>query len=303
MERRHVEVPALHGGADGREGGGHAPAEIAHHVDCAHVAGRSGCSQTVWSPAAGQSEPALAVASADEGRVGRRGRDAAVPAWRTTPLMRRARVLDRFRHVLRERADTLAETIGAEHGKTHDDAIGEVTRGSGVIELSVGAPHLMESEFSETVGTGIDSYAIRQPLGVVARNIPLDSPAPVPMWMLPVALRADKTLVLEPSARDPSASLPVAERPPPRWSAGDGGSIRRRCAAPSTRARPRARRSSPTGARSAPRRATRRDATSAAPCSTASPARWASGARGPSDPCSRWSAGTAMGRDRPGSCP
>ena len=136
---------------------------------------------------------------------------AAWPAWAKTPALRRARILDRFKTILWERADRLAEVISAEHGKTHDDALGEVTRGLEVVEFAVGAPHLLKGEITENVGTSVDSHSLRQPLGVVAGITPFNFPAMVPMWMFPVALATGNCFILKPSERDPSASLLIAE--------------------------------------------------------------------------------------------
>ena len=185
--------------------------EIAHYIDGARVAGTSGRTQPVWNPATGQSDTTVALASTTEVDAAVAAAHAAFPGWRATPPLRRARVLDRFKSILWERADRLAEAISAEHGKTHDDAVGEVTRGLEVVEFATGAPHIMKGEFSENVGTGVDSHSIRQPLGVVAGITPFNFPAMVPMWMFPVALATGNTFVLKPSERDPSASLLIAE--------------------------------------------------------------------------------------------
>lgn len=185
--------------------------EIAHFIDNARVPGASGRSQPVFNPATGEAEKTVALASEEE--VGRAvaSAHAAWPAWRDTPPLRRARVLDRFKMILWDRADQLAAAISAEHGKTHDDALGEVTRGLEVVEFAVGAPHLLKGDMTEDVGTGVDSHAVRQPLGVVAGITPFNFPAMVPMWMFPVAIACGNTFVLKPSERDPSASLLIAE--------------------------------------------------------------------------------------------
>jgi malonate-semialdehyde dehydrogenase (acetylating) / methylmalonate-semialdehyde dehydrogenase len=185
--------------------------EIAHWIDNARTAGSSGRSQPVFNPATGAAENTVALASVED--VGRAVASAAAawPAWAKTPALRRARILDRFKAILWERADRLAEAISAEHGKTHDDAKGEVTRGLEVVEFAVGAPHLLKGEVTENVGTGVDSHSLRQPLGVVAGITPFNFPAMVPMWMFPVALACGNTFVLKPSERDPSAALLIAE--------------------------------------------------------------------------------------------
>ena len=184
--------------------------EIAHFIDNARVAGTSGRRQPVFNPATGATENTVALASAEE--VGRAVASAAAawPAWARTPALRRARILDRFKTILWERAGQLAEVISAEHGKTHDDALGEVTRGIEVVEFATGAPHLLKGEITENVGTAVDSHSLRQPLGVVAGITPFNFPAMVPMWMFPVALACGNCFILKPSERDPSASLLLA---------------------------------------------------------------------------------------------
>jgi len=126
---------------------------------------------------------------------------AAFPAWSKTPALRRARILDRFKMILWERAGELAEVISSEHDKTYDDALGEVTRGLEVVEFAVGAPHLRKGEITENVGTNVDSHSLRQPLGVVAGITPFNFPATVPMWMFPVAIASGNCFVLKPSGR------------------------------------------------------------------------------------------------------
>ena len=185
--------------------------EIGHFVAGHRLAGGSGRSQPVFNPATGTSEKTVTLAPASEVDTAVAAAGAAWPAWAKTSPLKRARVLDRFRMILWERADRLAETISAEHGKTHDDALGEVTRGIEVVEFAAAAPTLLKGEFSENVGTGVDSHMIRQPLGVVAGITPFNFPAMVPMWMFPVALATGNCFILKPSERDPSVSLLLAE--------------------------------------------------------------------------------------------
>jgi malonate-semialdehyde dehydrogenase (acetylating)/methylmalonate-semialdehyde dehydrogenase len=135
----------------------------------------------------------------------------AFPDWSHHSPLRRARVLFRFKELLDRDAKRIARAISAEHGKTVDDALGEVTRGIEVVEFACGAPQLLKGEFSDNVGRGVDSYSLRQPLGVVAGVTPFNFPAMVPMWMFPIALACGNSFVLKPSERDPSASLLLAE--------------------------------------------------------------------------------------------
>ncbi|MGE3105259.1 MAG: CoA-acylating methylmalonate-semialdehyde dehydrogenase [Lysobacterales bacterium] len=165
----------------------------------------------VFDPASGRQTGSIDLA--DQALVDRAvaAASAAFPAWAAVPPIRRARVLYRFRELLEANADRLAAAITAEHGKTHSDALGEVTRGLEVVEFACGIPHLLKGEFTDNVGAGIDVVSLRQPLGVVAGITPFNFPAMVPMWMFPIAIAAGNCFVLKPSERDPSPSLLLAD--------------------------------------------------------------------------------------------
>jgi malonate-semialdehyde dehydrogenase (acetylating)/methylmalonate-semialdehyde dehydrogenase len=134
----------------------------------------------------------------------------ALPDWRATTPLRRARILMKFRELLEQNRDELARIVTVEHGKTFDDAKGSVTRGLEVVEFATGIPHLLKGEYSEDVGTGVDAYSLRQPVGVCAGITPFNFPVMVPLWMIPVALACGNTFVLKPSEKDPSASMMLA---------------------------------------------------------------------------------------------
>ncbi|MGR3344741.1 MAG: CoA-acylating methylmalonate-semialdehyde dehydrogenase [Paracoccaceae bacterium] len=185
--------------------------QIAHYIDGAPAAGSSDRAQDVFNPATGAAEKSVTLATAGDVDAAVAAAKAAWPKWSKTPALRRARILDRFKNILWERGDELAEVLSSEHGKTHDDALGEVTRGLEVVEFATSAPSFLKGEFSENVGTGVDSYMIRQSLGVCAGITPFNFPVMVPMWMFPVALATGNTFILKPSERDPSASLLLAQ--------------------------------------------------------------------------------------------
>jgi malonate-semialdehyde dehydrogenase (acetylating)/methylmalonate-semialdehyde dehydrogenase len=165
----------------------------------------------VYDPAAGA--PAAEVPLAGRADVDRAvtAAAAAFPAWGGTPLGARAKVLFRFRELIRDHADELATTVVREHGKVLADARGEVQRGLEVVEFACGIPQLLKGEFSENVSTNVDSWSVRQPLGVVAGITPFNFPVMVPMWMYPIAIAAGNTFVLKPSEKDPSPALRMAE--------------------------------------------------------------------------------------------
>ncbi|MGB9356828.1 MAG: CoA-acylating methylmalonate-semialdehyde dehydrogenase, partial [Azonexus sp.] len=165
----------------------------------------------VFNPATGVVAARVPLASADTTREAIAAAAAALPGWANTPPLRRARVLFKFRELLERHMDELAAIITAEHGKVLADAKGEIIRGMEVVEFACGIPHLLKGEFSEEIGGGIDSWSLRQPVGVCAGITPLNFPGMVPMWMFPVALACGNTFVLKPSERDPSASMFIAD--------------------------------------------------------------------------------------------
>ena len=134
----------------------------------------------------------------------------AFPAWRATPPLKRARILMTFRDLLHRNAPDIARVVTEEHGKTIPDAKGSIQRGLEVVEFATGIPHLLKGEHSENVGTGVDSYSIRQPLGVCVGITPFNFPIMCPLWMIPVSLGCGNTFVLKPSEKDPSAALMIA---------------------------------------------------------------------------------------------
>lgn len=184
---------------------------INNYINGEIVNSASNRTQPVFNPALGAAEKTVALSTTDEVNAAVAAAKAAWPAWSKTPPLRRARILDKFKNILWERGDELASVLASEHGKTHDDALGEVTRGLEVVEFAVSAPSFMKGEFSENVGTGVDSYNIRQSLGVCCGITPFNFPAMVPMWMFPVALVTGNTFVLKPSERVPSAALLLAQ--------------------------------------------------------------------------------------------
>jgi len=167
----------------------------------------SGNTQSIYNPATGEAVGTLPLSSVDEVNQAVANAKAAFPAWHRTPPLKRARIMFKFLELLNKNADEMARELSREHGKTHDDALGEVQRGLEVVEFACGIPQLLKGEFSRNVGPGIDSYGDRQALGVVAGITPFNFPAMVPMWMYPIAIACGNTFVLKPSERDPSAPM------------------------------------------------------------------------------------------------
>ncbi|MFC4350203.1 CoA-acylating methylmalonate-semialdehyde dehydrogenase [Fodinicurvata halophila] len=185
--------------------------ELHHFIGGQVVKGTSGRTSDVFNPATGDVTAKLSLASAGEVDQAVRNAADAFPDWAATTPLNRARVFFKYRELLEANKQKIAELISREHGKVLADAAGEVTRGIEVVEFVCGAPHLLKGEFSENVGTNVDSHSVRQPLGVVAGITPFNFPAMVPMWMFPVAIACGNTFILKPSERDPSAPLFLAE--------------------------------------------------------------------------------------------
>jgi malonate-semialdehyde dehydrogenase (acetylating)/methylmalonate-semialdehyde dehydrogenase len=193
------------------EKSGAAMKDLAHFVGGSMVKGGSGRWGEVYDPATGAAESRVPLAGRAEVEQAIAVAAAAFPGWADTTPLRRARILFKFKELIERNAEQLAALITREHGKVLSDAMGELTRGLEVVEFACGIPHLLKGEFSEQIGGGIDSWSMRQPLGVCAGITPFNFPAMVPMWMFPVALACGNTFILKPSERDPSTSLRLAE--------------------------------------------------------------------------------------------
>ncbi len=168
-------------------------------------------SSDVFDPAAGLVTARLSLASAEHVQQAVAAARGAWSSWASTPPAQRARVMFRFKALLDEHADELARLITSEHGKVLADARAEVARGIEVVEFACGIPHLLKGEYSSNVGRGIDSWSVRQPLGVCVGITPFNFPAMVPLWMFPIAIACGNSFVLKPSEKDPSCPLRLAE--------------------------------------------------------------------------------------------
>jgi malonate-semialdehyde dehydrogenase (acetylating)/methylmalonate-semialdehyde dehydrogenase len=165
----------------------------------------------VFNPATGEQTADVAMAAPDEVDLAVRAARLAFESWGSSSLTGRQNIMFAFRELVAAHRDDYARLLTAEHGKVLDDARGEVQRGLEVIEFACNIAHLLKGEYSEQVSTGVDTFTIRQPLGVVAGITPFNFPAMVPMWMYPLAIACGNTFVLKPSEKDPSPSLLAAE--------------------------------------------------------------------------------------------
>ncbi|UTV98432.1 CoA-acylating methylmalonate-semialdehyde dehydrogenase [Marinomonas rhizomae] len=167
--------------------------------------------QEIYNPSTGEVSKQVDLASKKTVEEAIAIAQAAYPAWRNTPAIKRARVMFNFKNLLEKNADIICKMIGEEHGKISHDAAGELQRGIENVEYACGAPELLKGEHSKNVGPNIDSWSEFQPLGVVAGITPFNFPAMVPLWMFPMALVCGNCFILKPSERDPSSTLFIAQ--------------------------------------------------------------------------------------------
>lgn len=181
------------------------------HLISGKPATGSSRTQPVYNPATGAATKTLLLADKATVEQAIASAQAAFPAWRNTPPLKRARVMSNLKVLLEKHADELCALITAEHGKVLSDALGELQRGIENVEYASYAPELLKGEHSKNVGPAIDSWSEFQALGVTAGITPFNFPAMVPLWMWPMAVACGNTFVLKPSERDPSSTLRIAE--------------------------------------------------------------------------------------------
>jgi malonate-semialdehyde dehydrogenase (acetylating) / methylmalonate-semialdehyde dehydrogenase len=183
---------------------------LGNFINGQYQASNSGRFGPVFNPATGEQTKQVGLSSADETRAAIASAEQAFKTWSKVTPLNRARVMFKFKALLEQHADELAELITSEHGKVFSDAKGELTRGLEVVEFACGIPHLQKGEHSLNVGRGVDSMSLMQPLGVCAGIAPFNFPAMVPMWMFPVAIACGNTFIMKPSEKDPSTPLRLA---------------------------------------------------------------------------------------------
>ena len=184
---------------------------IKHYVDGQEYAGKSGKTQAVLNPSLGKPQSEVVLANVDDVNHAIENSAQAQKAWAKLNPQKRVRIIMKWISLINENMDRLATTLSLEHGKTFPDAKGDIQRGLEVLEFALGAPHQLKGEYSSEVGTGIDSYSMRQPLGVVAGITPFNFPAMIPLWKAGPALAAGNAFILKPSERDPSVPVKLAE--------------------------------------------------------------------------------------------
>ncbi len=184
---------------------------IEHYVNGSKYTGSSKRKGKVFNPATGELSSEVLLGSKEDLNKTVDFAKKAFENWSTKPPIQRARIIFKYKELIEKNYDELTKLIVSEHGKVYEDAKGSLTRGLEVVEFACGIPQMLKGEFTENVGTDIDSWSLRQPLGVCAGITPFNFPAMVPMWMFPMAIACGNTFILKPSEKDPSCSMKLAE--------------------------------------------------------------------------------------------
>ena len=184
---------------------------IQHFVNGKSYKGNSNRKGKVFNPATGEQESEVILGSKEDLNNTVNIARKAFESWSAKPPLQRARVMFKFKELIERSSEEIAKLIVSEHGKVYEDAKGSLTRGLEVVEFACGIPQMLKGEFTENVGSEVDSWSIRQPLGVCAGITPFNFPAMVPMWMFPMAIACGNSFILKPSEKDPSCSFKLAE--------------------------------------------------------------------------------------------
>src|SRR3990167_3321352 len=186
-------------------------ATIPHYINHNLVPPRGKTQYPVYNPATGDITAYVISATESEMSEATASAKKAYETWSQVTPLKRARVLFNFKALLEKNIDKIAALLTAEHGKTFDDAKGEVLRAIELVEFSCGTPHLLQGNYSENVGPQIDTYTLRQPLGICVGITPFNFPVMISCWMMIPAIACGNTFILKPSERDPSTTLLLAQ--------------------------------------------------------------------------------------------
>ena len=184
---------------------------IQHYINGKIYKGSSSRKGKVFNPATGSKESEVILGTKSDLDHAVENAKTAFEKWSQVTPLQRARIIFKYKELIEKNYDELTKLIVSEHGKVYEDAKGSLTRGLEIVEFACGIPQMLKGEFTENVGTNIDSWSMRQPLGVCAGITPFNFPAMVPMWMFPMAIACGNTFILKPSEKDPSCSIRLAQ--------------------------------------------------------------------------------------------
>jgi len=182
-----------------------------HYINGKLIAGDGDKKFPIYNPAIGEMTAQVPRATKKEIEDAVNAAKQAFLLWSCVTPLKRARVLFNFKYLLEKNIEKIATLLTAEHGKTLDDAKGEVGRAIELVEFSCGTPHLLQGNYSENVGPDIDTYTMKQALGVCVGISPFNFPVMISTWMFVPAIACGNTFILKPSEKDPSTTLLLAE--------------------------------------------------------------------------------------------
>ena len=184
---------------------------IGNYINGKHEETDSKKSLSVFDPSTGEEVDKVSLSNKKDFNQVIESSKKSLLNWLNFTPLKRSRIISNYKNLIEKNIDELAAIVCKEHGKTFEDAKGSVTRGLEVVEFACGIPHLLKGEFSQNVGTNIDSWSVRQPLGICAGITPFNFPAMVPMWMFPISIACGNAFILKPSEKDPSCAIKLAE--------------------------------------------------------------------------------------------
>ncbi|WP_423381611.1 CoA-acylating methylmalonate-semialdehyde dehydrogenase [Burkholderia sp. LMG 32019] len=180
-------------------------------IDGAFVESQSAEWGDIVNPATQETIGRVPYATLDEVDAAIASAQRAFQTWKTTPIGARLRIMLKFQDLVRRNLERIAHTLTAEQGKTLPDAQGDIFRGLEVVEHACSIGTLQQGEFAENVAGGVDTYTLRQPIGVCAGITPFNFPGMIPLWMFPMAIVCGNTFVLKPSEQDPLSTMQLVE--------------------------------------------------------------------------------------------
>ncbi len=185
--------------------------KIQHQINGKQFDQANATFQAVFNPATAQQIAEVALADTNVVNAAVSAALVAFDSWSQVSPANRAKRMFALHSIVSQKQNELAKAISLEHGKTHEDALGEIARALEVIEYATSIPSQLTGRYNSNVGPDIDTYSDRHALGVVAGITPFNFPAMVPLWMIPMALACGNTFILKPSERNPSAANMLAQ--------------------------------------------------------------------------------------------
>ena len=185
--------------------------KVSHFIDGKIYSDSKSRMGPIFNPAIGEQIAEVELASKTTVEMAIESSAKAFIKWSKTTPITRSRILSKYKDLLIKNMEEIAVMVSKEHGKTIADAKGSIQRGIEVVEYATGITESLKGDHSANVGTNVDSYNLRQPLGVCAGITPFNFPAMVPMWMYPVSIACGNTFILKPSEKDPSCPMRLAE--------------------------------------------------------------------------------------------